>query len=203
METFDLDSFISMTTQLFLIMDAVGVIPVILTLIKGLDVKRQKAVIIREMVIALIVMLIAQFTGEYILNFLQISKSTLYFSGAIVLFFTALSIIFPAHATSNTSANTQDKEPFIVPIAVPLIAGSGVIAQIMIYAQQLPSVTLLTSSLLVAWLLSTIILYFLPQLSKLLGKAGIAACERLMGLLVLMLAVNSFLNGLIYYFKGN
>jgi multiple antibiotic resistance protein len=91
------------------------------------------------------------------------------------------------------------KEPFIVPMAIPLVAGPAVLAGVMIYARQASSEWLLIGGVTLAWLVSTVILLAASFLKRVLGERGLFACERLMGLLLVLIAVQMFLNGIALY----
>lgn len=115
-------------------------------------------------------------------------------SGGIILFIIALKLIFPS--INGERKVMHDKEPFIVPLAIPLVAGPAVLAAVMLYSKQgIPSIMVLTA-IIIAWIFSTAILLSSTFLKKVLGKKGIMACEKLMGLLLVMIAIQMFVDGL-------
>jgi small neutral amino acid transporter SnatA (MarC family) len=127
--------------------------------------------------------------------------SALSIAGGIILFLIALRMIFPASEESQQREASYG-EPFIVPLAIPLVAGPSAIATILLLASRRPEfVGWLLLALAFASIVSLIILLFSEQLRKVLGKKGLVAVERLMGMLLTTIAVQMFLNGLNEYFK--
>jgi MarC family membrane protein len=174
-------------------MDAIGNIPIFISLLKKLPAKRQRFIILRELTIALITMLLFYFSGNFFLSSLGISDQTVSISGGIILMLIALKMIFPSQQESTQGP--LDTEPFIVPLAIPLIAGPAILATVMIYSRQGIVVHHAVISICIAWALSTLILILAPSLQKVLGQRGIDALERLMGLILMLLAIQMFLNG--------
>ncbi len=115
-------------------------------------------------------------------------------SGGIILFIIALKLIFPD--INGERKVLHDKEPFIVPLAIPMVAGPAVLAAVMLYSKQGISSVIVLSAILIAWACTTAILLASSFLKKVLGKKGIMACEKLMGLLLIMLAIQMFVDGL-------
>lgn len=194
-----MSEMISATILLLLIMDPLGNLPIFMSVLKHLDPKRRRVVLIREMVIALGLMLIFLFAGERILAFLNLRTETVSISGGIVLFLIAIRMIFPSQE-SNSSGLPAGEEPFLVPMAIPLVAGPSILATLMLlshqYPDQLPHLTL---ALCIAWGISFIILLMSDLFLRLLGEKGVAALERLMGLILVMLSTQMFLDGIRTY----
>ena len=189
----------SLVFSLFLLMDPIGNIPMYVSLLKDLPHKRQRIVIIRELTIALFVIILFIFLGEYLLELLHVGESTILISGGLILFMIALRMIFPK-GKDSVSSHPEEGEPFIVPLAIPLVAGPSVLAAVMIYSHR-ESSFILVSAVFIAWLFSTLILISAPLLKKILGNRGVIACERLMGLLLTLMAVQMFLDGIIPFLK--
>ena len=189
-----------MTFALFLLMDAVGNIPLFISILKDIETKRQKFIIFRELVIALIVMVLFTFFGDILLQSIGITSYTVLVSGGIILFILSLKMIFPSRKDVEVDTPT-DKEPLIVPLAIPLVAGPGVLAAIMLYSKQEESNLATIAAIFIAWVVSTIILLSSVYLKKALGWRGIIACERLMGLILMLLAIQMFLSGITEYFS--
>jgi multiple antibiotic resistance protein len=189
-------TFYSLTLSFFILMDIVGNVPVCLSLLKGFEPKKQRLIIIREMLIALAILFMFYFLGDAILGALNITHQTLMISGGIILFLIALKMIFPPEEDASAK-HREKKEPFIVPIAIPLIAGPGILAAIMLFAEhENLSSQLVLGALFSAWAASLIILLCAPLLQKLLGDRTLHAIERLMGLILTMMAIQMFLDGL-------
>ncbi|MCP5505712.1 MAG: YhgN family NAAT transporter [Chlamydiales bacterium] len=192
-------SLFAISFSLFLLMDPIGNIPVYLAILKDVKAKRQKKIIIRELLIALAVIIVFTFVGEHLLDILGVGQETILLSGGIILFIIALKMIFPSGKEGAYESPTKG-EPFIVPLAIPLVAGPSVLAAVMIYSHR-ESLSLLMTAIVLAWVISTLILLCAPYLKKILGIRGITACERLMGLLLTLLAVQMFLEGLSLYLQ--
>lgn len=192
---------ISATLLLLLIMDPLGNLPIFMSVLKHLEPKRRRVVLIRELLIALVIMLLFLFAGERILAFLNLRTETVSISGGIILFLIALRMIFPAQ-DSNSSGLPAGEEPFLVPLAIPLVAGPSLLATLMLFAHQSPDkMSLLTGALLIAWSITVVVLLLSGVFLRLLGDKGINALERLMGLILVMLATQMFLDGIRTYLK--
>ncbi|HPE85500.1 MAG TPA: MarC family protein [Chlamydiales bacterium] len=183
----------ALTFSFFLLMDPLGNVPIFIALLKDVSIKRQKIIILRELIIALVIIIAFVFFGEGLLNLLHVSPMTIQIAGGLILFIIALKMIFPPPKQEFTLK--KNEEPFLVPMAIPLVAGPSVLAAVMIYSRQLEGVGLLIGSLVIAWVVSAIILLSATQLKKVLGSKGISACERLMGLILILIAVEMFLDG--------
>ena len=186
---------------LFLIMDPIGNIPLFLSSLNNVDPRRRRRIVIRELLIALVVLLMFLFGGRHILDLLGIAEHSLTVAGGIILFLIALKMIFPAQ---NRYANQElEGEPFIVPLASPFIAGPSAMASVMLIMSRDASRWMdWTLSLLLAWLATAVILFAASSLSRHLGKRGLVAIERLMGMVLTTIAVQMMMNG-IREFLGN
>ncbi|WP_343154122.1 YhgN family NAAT transporter [Buchnera aphidicola] len=190
----------STTILLILIMDPLGNLPVFMTILKNLNAKRQRIVVIREMIIALIIMLLFLFVGEKILSVLSLKTETVSISGGIILFLIAIKMIFP---TENSNGVSSNEEPFLVPLAIPLVAGPSLLATLMLLSHQyLHHMSYLVGSLLIAWCFTIIVLLLSGFFLKLFGSKGVNALERLMGLILIMLATQMFLDGIRDWFRA-
>lgn len=188
---------------LFLVLNPMGNIPIFLSVLKNVDPKRKPKVIIREMSIALLILAIFMFFGQYILQAMQISTQALGISGGIILFLISIRLIFPSHsqdAPDKTVASKQ--EPFLVPLAIPITAGPAAMATVMLFTSQ-NSGRILSSIvvLLVATLAACLLLLSSRYISDILGEKGLIALERLSGMLLTAMAVQMFLTGLNNYFS--
>jgi multiple antibiotic resistance protein len=183
---------LAMAFSLFLLMDSIGNIPLFISILKDIPRKRQGQIILREMLIALGVMVLFNYLGDFLLSALQVTQYSVLISGGIILFLIALKMIFPVQQGSE-AAPRGEKEPFIVPLAIPLVAGPAVLAAIILYSRQ-DSGTII--AIIAAWVVTTLILMSSTFLNKILGHRGILACERLMGLILTMVAIQMFLEGL-------
>jgi len=182
-------------------MDPLGNLPIFMTILKHLEEKRRRIVVIREMIIALIVMLLFLFVGEKILVILNLKTETVSISGGIILFLIAIKMIFPSEDNNNEVSAYE--EPFLVPLAIPLVAGPSLLATLMLLSHQyLHHMLYLVGSLLIAWCFTVIILLLSGLFLKLFGSKGVNALERLMGLILIMLSTQMFLDGIKVWFKN-
>ena len=189
---------LSIALSLFILMDPIGNVPLYLAFLKEVNPKRQRIVILRELLIALLVILLFTLLGDYLLALLKVSEATISIAGAIILFLIALKMIFPTHKDQD-SEMSKEKEPFIVPLAIPFIAGPAVLAAVMLYSHQEKNLWIVVTAIFLAWIASTIILLLSTFLKKILGVRGLTACERLMGLILTLISVQMFFQGLDAY----
>lgn len=187
-------SLLSITVVLFLIMDPIGNIGAYLSLMRDVPQRRQFWILLREIGIALMAMLIFNYIGEYIFVLLEISETTVRLSSGVILFLIAIKILFPSK--DGLRNNLPAGEPFIVPLAIPLIAGPSLLATIMLYAHMEESAPIMVLAILIATFLSFCVLLVAPQLKRLLGTNGLLALEKLMGMVLVLLAVQRFADGL-------
>lgn len=179
---------------LILVMDPLGNIPVFLSVLSHVSPSRRRGIIFREAVIAYFILLFFLLFGQHILQAMHISQPALAIAGGIILFLIAIRMIFPNPAQDEQGK--QKIEPFIVPLATPLIAGPSTMAMVMLLSSQAPhNLGQWISALTVAWLVTTVLLVFAGTLSKFLGERGLIAIERLMGMILTTMAVQMFLNG--------
>jgi len=174
-------------------MDSIGNIPIYISLLNQYPPKRQLYIILREMIIALVVIILFFFLGELLLDLLDIKKDAVQMAGGVILFLIAIKMIFPQ--AKEVTSEELSEEPFIVPLAIPLIAGPSILATIIVYSHQTTNSSILLTSLFIAWALSLMILLVSPFLQRLLGKRGIKACEKLMGLILTLISVEMLLKG--------
>lgn len=191
----------SAATLLFLVMDPFGNIPFFVATLKSVDPKRRFKVTVRELLIALAVMVAFLFVGPPFLSMLQVSEAALAVAGGIVLFLIAVKMIFPPAEGRNSER--IEGEPFIVPLAVPYVAGPSAMATVMLIINKEPERRmewLLAIGL--AWLASSLIILLSGPLSRLLGRRGLLATERLMGMLLVVVAIQMLMSGTAAFVAG-
>ncbi|MHB1329878.1 MAG: YhgN family NAAT transporter [Gemmatimonadales bacterium] len=180
---------------LFLIMDPLGNIPVFLSVLQPVDPARRRAILIREILIAYVVLLIFFFLGEHLLRLLHLDQETISIAGGIVLFLIAIRMIFPQQG--GMLGDTPEGEPFIVPLAIPLIAGPSTLAAVLLLQRSAQGSTIaLLGAMTIAWALSAVILLSSTFFYRILRERGLIAMERLMGMLLVMVAVQMLIGGL-------
>jgi multiple antibiotic resistance protein len=188
-------SAFSAAVLLFLVMDPVGNIPLFLATLAGIDPRRHRSIIFREMLIALAVLIAFMFLGRYLLALLMVSEPSLSMAGGVILFLIAVRMVFSDPRT--IFGHSPEGEPLVVPLAIPLIAGPSAMTTVLLLMARRPSRwPQWLAALTVAWLASCIILVAAGGISRVLGKRGLLAVERLMGMLLTTIAVEMFVDGL-------
>ncbi len=195
---------IASASALFLVMDPPGNAPLVQGLLQKVEKKRRVAILVREMMIVLGLLFLFYFLGEEILGWLGLSSGSLNITGGIMLFLIAVGMVFPSSATHEAHNAGHEEEPFIVPVAMPLIVGPAAISLVMMQAAMAASEHMVTEgilALLLAWLGAALLLFFSGKLLGYLGEKGTVALTRLMGTVLVMIAVQMVLNGITEYLK--
>ncbi len=188
-------TFVSAALLLFLVMDPLGNILLFVAALQNVPPARRARVVARELLIAYVVLVLFLFTGEHLMGWLGISNQALSIAGGIVLFLIAMRMVFPS--AEHSLAEQVAGEPLIVPLAIPYVAGPSTLATLMLMMSRDPGRWPdWLGALTLAWLVSAAILVLGGRLSRFLGKRGLLALERLMGLLLVALAVEMFIEGL-------
>ncbi|MBM3286561.1 MAG: YhgN family NAAT transporter [Candidatus Eisenbacteria bacterium] len=190
----------SAAVTLFLTMDPLGNVPIFIAVLKKLDPKKRRRVLVRELFFSLAILVGFLLIGEYILRFLNLRQETISIAGGIVLFLIALRMIFPPH--EGILGDIPDGEPFIVPLAIPLVAGPSALATILLLARSEPGrLAEWLLAVLVAWIVSAAILLFSGVFYRVFRQRGLIAMERLMGMILVMVSVQMFLDGVAGYMR--
>lgn len=190
---------ISAATLLFLVMDPLGNIPVFLSVLDKVAPERRTRVLIRELLLALGVLVVFLYAGETVLRFLGLSEHSIRIAGGIILFIIALKMVFPVARAAHADDEIQG-EPLLVPLAIPMVAGPSTMAVIMLLSSNEPGrMNDWLLALLAAWFISSVILVSATALKRFLGQRGLIAIERLMGMLLIALAVQMLLQGISAY----
>lgn len=188
------NSIWSAAVLLFFLMDPLGNIPVLLAVLKDIDPKRQRVIIAREVCIALVILIIFLFMGKPLLNFLHLQQEAVTISGGLILLIIGLRMIFPK--PEGIMGHQPSGEPFLVPIAIPLIAGPSILAMLILMTQSNPgNMKNWLMAVVLAWAASSAILLSAPSLLRILKLRGLTALERLMGMILVMMAVQMLING--------
>lgn len=186
-------SIFSIALTLFLVANPIGNSPGILALVKDFPFEKQKKIMLRESLFALGIAVFFQFFGEVFLEHIHVKPYALSLCGGILLFLVALNMIFPLRGSENNQHLKQ--EPYIVPIATPLISGPGLMTMIMIYSRQEDNDIKIFSSICLAWVGVTLVLLFAPYLQKILKNRGLLALEQLMGMILAMISMQMIVKG--------
>jgi len=196
----DWSSTAAVAATLFFVMDPLGNIPIFNAVLARFEPRRRAQIVARELVFALVILLAFLYAGNAVMAFLGLSQPTLSLSGGILLFVIALRMIFPRPGSSESEAV---EDPFIVPLAMPLVAGPSTLAILLLLSSSEPKRLFDWSiALVIAWLATTLILAVSPWLMKVLGGRGVRALERLMGMLLVLLAVEMFLDGVAAFYHS-
>lgn len=179
---------------LFLVLDPFGNVPVFMTLLKDVSPGRRRVVILREHLIALGVLLVFLFFGPMIMKMIGADQAAVNVAGGVVIFIIAMRLIFPSGEGVFGEEET-DGEPLIVPLAIPLLAGPSTIATVMLMSQRAGSVVESVVALVLSWSASLAVLLLGVPISRLLGKRVMKAVERLMGMILTIIAVGMMMSG--------
>ncbi len=180
-------TFASATVLLLLITDPFGNIPIFVNALKHVSPERRKWVILREYLIAFGLLLSFMFVGEGFLKLMGLRDTSLQLAGGVVLFLIALRMIFPPPPGHEPDIQG---EPLIVPLAIPAIAGPSALATVILLVSQAPErraewIGALTLTMVVG----VVILLLAERIQRLLGQRFVIAMERLMGLILVAVAV--------------
>lgn len=195
-------SIISAAILLFMILDPLGNVPLFLSLLKELPPARRRIVLARELLIALAVLVLFLVAGQYILALMHLRQESVSIAGGIILFLIGLKMIFPP-PDGGIFGKSTGGEPFIVPMAIPGVAGPSAMAALLLLTNTQPGRMLEWGiALFIAWLLTSAILLSSTWLFRWLGESVLTAMERLMGMLLVAISVQMFLAGVVSYWQS-
>lgn len=193
-------TILSAAILLFLVIDPIGNIPFFLTALKTVDPARHSLVMVRELVVALLILVVFLFAGPVLLRAIQISEPSLTVAGGIILFLIALRMVFPS---SKSVEVVVEGEPFIVPLAIPFVAGPSAMAAVLMITSREPERRWeWLVALVLAWFLSSVIIFLASRLRRFLGDRGLIALERLMGMVLVAVAVQMLMTGVTQYVES-
>jgi multiple antibiotic resistance protein len=188
-------SLISAVVLLFLVMGPLGNVPLFLSALRGVDPARHRKIILRDMLIALAIMVGFLFVGQVLLDILGVDAPALTAAGGVILFIIALRLIFPTNERNRIEQVYE--EPFVVPLAIPYTAGPSVLSTELLLMSQDPSRWYVwLFAIILAWFAAASILLASASLQRWLGDRGLTAIERLMGMVLIILAVDMLLEGI-------
>ena len=193
--------FISSVITLCLIMDPFGNIPLFISALKKVSPERRKVVLIRELMIALLIMIVFLFLGGWFMKAFGIHSFSLSIAGGLILFIISAKLVF-GNEDGSAATDPKEEEPFVVPLAIPLVAGPAVLSIIMIMSAQHANKWVTLGAILAASVFNSAILMLSFPISNLLGKRGLAAIERLSGMILVLMSVNMIMEGISEFMKG-
>jgi MarC family membrane protein len=187
-------TFASATILLILITDPIGNIPIFANALKHVAPERRPKVILREILIAFTLLLTFMFVGESFLRVMNLSELSLQIGGGVILFLIALRMVFPPASTAEAEIKT---EPLIVPLAIPAVAGPSALATVLLLVSQQPDRRMeWIGALCVTMLVSAVVLVSAERIQRIIGDRLVVAAERLMGLVLVSVAIEMMLRGI-------
>ena len=184
---------------IFVVIDPIGLAPMFVAITKGADARHRRIVALRSCAIAAILLTLFGLFGESVLGFVGISMPAFRISGGILLFLTALEMLFERRTQRRKGQATKADDPSVFPLATPLIAGPGAIATIILLSGQADGISeLIAVHLVMLAVVALVLLFFLaaPLMERALGDTGINVVTRLLGMLLAALSVQFVLDGL-------
>ncbi|MEX0324353.1 MAG: MarC family protein [Puniceicoccaceae bacterium] len=184
---------ISAIVLLLIVTDPLGNLPIVMTCLEGT--KRPHFFVAREVALATMVLMISLFLGPWLLQVLGLSQEALRLAGGIVLFLIAIKLIFPTD--TSWMGVRQGEEPLLFPLAVPLVAGPSAVATVTLFSAQHPDkMGIWVIAILSSMSVSLTTFSFAPVLHKAVGHRALAAFERLMGMLLTVIATQMMISGI-------
>jgi MarC family membrane protein len=191
-------SFVSAVVLLLLVCDPLGNVPIFISALHDVPRERRRLIILRECLFAFVVLTTFVFIGQPFLRLLGLSEVSLQLGGAVVLMLVAIRMVFPSK--DGVYGQAPGGEPFIVPLAVPAIAGPSALATVLLLVSREPTRSLQwVVAIGVVMGISALVLAFAERLQQVLGERVTAAFERLMGLILAAVAVELMLRGVRTY----
>ncbi len=192
---------VSNAVLLFLVIDPFGLIPLYIAMMSRVAPERRLPLLLRELTIALLVLVLFLFAGRYILALLRISESSLEITGGLIRFLIALPMVFPSIKVRMSDDGSA--EPFIVPLATPLFAGPSALTLVMLLGNEPGGAWLeWLGVVFAAWLGAAVVLLLGNAIAQRIGARGLIALERLMGMLLVAMSVEMLLSGLAEFFAA-
>lgn len=192
-----LQAFILLT----LVTDPFGNVPIFVSALAHVNPARRWRVVVRECGIAFLLLLVFMFFGKHFLNAMQLSEVSLRIGGGVILFLIALRMVFPQEG-GVFGAVDDTHEPFIVPLAVPALAGPSALATVLLFSSDSRlDVVVHVAALVAVALVWLVVLLGAERMQRALGERAMTAVERLMGLILTAMAVEMLLAGIREYIK--
>lgn len=193
-------TFLSALVLLLLVLDPFGSLPIFISVLRGVEPARRTRVALREVAIAFAALALFMVSGQTFLRLMHLSERSLEVAGGVILLIIAIRMVFASGAEVYASG-AEGREPFVFPLAVPLLAGPSALATVLLLASRQPErLWTWMAALTVAMALSGVVLLAADQLRRWLGSSMVAAIEKLMGLVLTAIAVEMILAGLKRYF---
>ena len=180
---------------LLLVLDPLGNMPFVLSLLRNVAKEQRSCIILRECAIAVLVMIGFLLVGDWLLLAMRLSDPALEIAGGLILFLIALRMVFPP-PEKDLSEHELSSTPFIVPLAIPMIAGPSALATVLLASRQSGDTMIWIGAIVLASAINAVFLLSSGWFARLFGKAGMEALERLMGLILTTMAVQMLISGI-------
>ncbi|RJG20723.1 MarC family protein [Massilia cavernae] len=193
-------SFFQTFILLLLVTDPFGNVPLFASALAPVEKARRARIVVRECAIAFLVLLVFMFFGRHFLTALQLSEASLRIGGAVILLLIAIRMIFPH--PDGVLGKTDGGEPFIVPLAIPALAGPSALATVLLFTSnstvEIMAHVAALAAVAVVWLA---VFLGAERLQNALGPQVMTAFERLMGLILTAMSVEMLLGGIREFVK--
>ena len=180
---------------LLLVLDPLGNIPFVLSLLRDVPTQRRPRIIVRECAIAVVVLIAFFLVGDWLLVAMRLTNPALEIAGGLILFLIALRMVFPP-VSHDLAEHAPDGDPFIVPLAIPMIAGPSALATVLLASNQSGQLLVWVGAIILASTINAAFLLASGWFARLFGKTGMQAFERLMGLILTTIAVQMLISGI-------
>ncbi|HEY1043348.1 MAG TPA: MarC family protein [Telluria sp.] len=196
------ETFIQAFILLILVTDPFGNVPIFVSAMQNVERSRRWKVVVRECLIAYGILLLFMFFGRHLLSAMQLSEISLRIGGSVILFLIAMRMVFPQ--PGGLFGDTEgDGEPFIVPLAIPAIAGPSALATVLLFSSRSNTEVMINVAALTAVAVVWLAVFLgAEKLQKALGPRVMTAFERLMGLILTAMAVEMFMAGIREFLKS-
>lgn len=194
-------AWLSAFILLLLVLDPIGNVPTFMALLKNVEPNRRRVVLLRECAVATVLLFVFLGVGERFLRLLGLSQSSLGIAGGIILFLIALRMVF--ESSEKVFGGLPQGEPFIVPLAIPMLAGPSALATVILFTtQHQVNAGAAMMAIGLAMAVTTTVLLLGSRITRLVGQRGLEAMQRLMGLLLTAISVEMFLRGVVAFMKA-
>jgi MarC family membrane protein len=193
-------SFFQTFILLLLVTDPFGNVPLFVSALNPVAPARRARIVIRECAIAFLLLLLFMFFGRHFLAALQLTEVALRIGGSVILLLIAIRMVFPH--PDGVMGRTDGGEPFIVPLAIPALAGPSALATVLLFSSNsMEDVVVHVAALAAVGVVWLAVFLSAERLQKLLGTQVMTAFERLMGLILTAMSVEMLLGGVRAFIK--
>lgn len=177
-------SVITIIVTIFVTLNPLGNIPVFVAMLKDFSPERQRVIITRELTFSLLILLLFSFCGDYILGAFDLNIPILRIAGGMLLSLIALGMLFP----KPQSSEALKQEPFLVPLAIPIVTGPASISTVMVFSHEVQNQWIMFLGIMGAWIPSIISLLLSSFLKRVLGERMLVAFEQIFGMVLMFIS---------------